>query len=281
MVPILDFLGQLADSLCTAVDDGAGGQLVHVAATDDGLTVGLLDLEGAPPADVLLGTVAPDDWVALGVATGGWAHPLDAGPGDRRGPTRTVVVVLVLRSGDVVSRLRVGDEMIHEPPAYGLTLDCLQRALGLPTAPPLASTGDLFARMWLADVVAAAEEQRGALTWAQARARHPAIVLLEGTEPIAGADDPVLAGRALERALDWEQLRWMAVEGRWSAGPLTPTDAAWCDAGAFSRWVLDRRPDVDALLVEVKQTAGSGVARRCAAVLRRLGVLGPSCRLTA
>ncbi|MEA2716154.1 MAG: hypothetical protein QOI99_471 [Actinomycetota bacterium] len=271
---VLDFLGHVADTLSSLPDDGRGAMLVHVAPADDGLTVGFLDLDGQAPAEALLGTVAPEEWVALGVAAPGWAYPLDRTPAAAvRQRRRTSSVVIVHRSGEVVCRLRVGGELLHDPPEYGLTLDCLQRALGLPTAPPLTSTGDLFARLWLHNVVRAAEERAGSLTWAQARALHPAVQLLAGEEPVEGADDPVAAGRAMARVFDWENLRWQAVEGLWQAACLTPTDAAWCDTGAFSRWVMDRRPGIDILLADVRRTAGSGIARRCTSVLHHLGVL--------
>ncbi|MEA2828462.1 MAG: hypothetical protein QOG43_2901 [Actinomycetota bacterium] len=269
---VLDFLGQLADTLSSTPDDGRGGMLFHVAPADDGLTVGMLDLEGQAPAEFLLGTVAPDAWIALGLAAHGWARSLDDS-GDPRDRRRTSSAVIVHRSGQVVSRLRVGDEVIHEPPAYGLTLDGLQRALGLPTAPPLVTTGELFARLWLENVVVAAEARAGSITWAEARALHPAVQLLADEEPVEGGDDPVAAGKAMARVFDWENLRWQAVEGLWQAACLTPTDAAWCDAGAFSRWVMDRRPGIDRLLADVRRTAGSGVARRCTSVLHHLGVL--------
>jgi hypothetical protein len=106
--------------------------LVHVIARPDGPDVGILPLDGVAPSEVLLGAVAPAEWAVLGVATGGWARCLDR-PGDRR---RAEVVVLVVRDGRVVGNVRHGDEVITEPPAYGITLDCLQRSLGLPTAPP-------------------------------------------------------------------------------------------------------------------------------------------------
>lgn len=124
-------LSHLADSLGRAIADNGGGVLVHVTVHRKGPDIGILPLDGLAPADVLLGTYAPKDWAVLGVATQGWARPLD-GPGDR---VRAEVVVLVARDGRVVSRVRYGDQVIEEPPALGVTLDCLLRALGLPTAP--------------------------------------------------------------------------------------------------------------------------------------------------
>jgi hypothetical protein len=132
------FLNDLADSLGRAIADNGGGVLVHVVAHADGPDVGILPLDGLAPTDVLMGAVAPAEWAVLGVATGGWARPLD-GPGRR---VRAEVVVLVARDGRVVGRMRHGDEVVSEPPAYGVSLDCLQRALGLPTAPPAESTVD-------------------------------------------------------------------------------------------------------------------------------------------
>jgi hypothetical protein len=138
--PSLDtaFLDDLADSLGRAVADNGGGVLVHIAVGPDGLDVGILPLDDLAPADVLLGAVAPPDWAVLGIATLGWARPLDRRRPARR--ARAAVVVLVARDGRVVGRVRQGDHVLTEPPAWGVTLDCLQRALGLPTAPPEPST---------------------------------------------------------------------------------------------------------------------------------------------
>lgn len=125
-------LEALAESLCRAISDYGGGVLVHVVARPDGPDVAILPLDGAAPADVLLGAEAPAEWAVLGVATTGWARPL----GRRGKRVRAEVVVLVARDGRVVGRVRQGDRVITEPPASGATLDCLQRALGLPTPPP-------------------------------------------------------------------------------------------------------------------------------------------------
>jgi hypothetical protein len=114
-------LEALAESLARAVADNGGGGLVYVFARPDGPDVGILPLDGLAPADVLLGAVAPPGWAVLGVATGGSA---------------THLVVLVARDGRVIRRARHGDDVITEPPASGATVDCLKRALGLPTAPP-------------------------------------------------------------------------------------------------------------------------------------------------
>lgn len=265
---LLSFLGRVADSLLETVGDGRGGVLLHVAPAPDGWDIAVKDLEGAP-ADVLLGFVAPDHWVALGVAAGGWAHRLDAGMAATGCRQPAAVVTIVHRSGPVVGRVRVGDEVQREAPAYGLTLDALQRALGLASAPPLHSTGLLFASTWLENVAGAARGRGRALTWAEARTLHPAIQLL-AQEPGIDDVDLVAAARDLERACRWDEHRWMIIEGRTRDRNITPAEAAWFDAGSYSRWAMSWRPEIDDLLADVRRTAGSGVARRCAAVLHRL-----------
>lgn len=268
------FLGILADSLCRALADNGGDVLVHVASSPRGPDVGVLALEGRPPADLLLGTVAPDDWIALGVATRGWTRPLD-----RRGDMveRSLpadIVVLVHRRGEVVGRLRLGDRVLDDQPAHGLTLDAIQRSLGLPTAAPLVPTGHHFASTWLDNIVRAGREQAHALTWSQVCALHPAAQLLAADEK-SGPGELVTAAKALERACDWERLRWMVVEGQWQTHEVAPTEAAWFDAGSFSRRLLGSRRPVDLLLGEVTRVAGPRIARRCTAALHQLGIPGP------
>ncbi len=228
------FLDALADSVSRALADNGEGVLVHVSCSATGADVGVLPLDGRPPADLLLGTVAPPHWAVLGAAVGGRALSLDR-PGDRA--TRAEVVVLVARDGRVVSRLRHGDRVITEPPASGLTLDCLQRALGLPTAPPAVPPSHLLASMWLEQVV-----------------RGGKIGELRPVE------------------LDWGELRKRAVEGGWPERGVAPEDAAWFDDGAFARWVLSSVPPVPFLLAEVRQVLHPSDARRCLRILRQLGV---------
>jgi len=242
------FLRDLAESLGRAVADNGGAVLVHVIPQPEGPEVGVLPLDGLAPADALLGAVAPEHWSALGVATGGWARPLD-GPAAAR--TRAEVVVLVARDGQVVSRVRHGDEVLTEPPASGLTLDGLQRALGLPTAPPDVSATHFLATLWLEGVLAGCRADRRPPPWSEI--------------------GDLLAASA-QGGFDWGRLRWMMIEGRWEEPGLTPADAAWFDDGAFSRWVLSGRPPLPTLLAELTRVVGRTEARRYAQKLRRLGV---------
>ena len=239
------FLCLLAESLVTSLAEGGDSVLVHVVPRADGPDVGILPLDGMAPAGFLLGAVAPSEWSALGVATRGRASPLD-GPGPS---SRAEVVVFVPRAGEVVGRMRHRGEIISDPPAYGLTVDCLQRTLGLPTAPPQVPPVHLVATVLLEAVVNAADPA-------------PALAAVDD-----GTD---------WSPLDWERLRQLVAAGRWPDPTLTPEDAAWFDEGSFSRWVLSGRPGLPVLLAEVAAVVGFTEARRCAGVLQRMGVdVGP------
>jgi hypothetical protein len=270
----LPYLEALADPLLEVIAEGGDGFLIHLVAADDGHDVGMKALEGMAPVEHLMGTVVPEDWWALGVAVGGWTRPL--GPkgqvGERTG--RAANVVVVTRSGDIVSRVRIGDRTLTEPPAYGITLDTLQRALGLPTAPPLVTTGHYFAIVWLETVLAvSAERPRGArrLRWPEVCHLHPTFQILSDEDPEASPIET--AAVAIERSCDWERLRWLVIEGIWPEPTVTGADAAWFDEGSFSRWVLGNRGSLHGLLDDVARRAGAATARRCARVLENVGYL--------
>lgn len=235
------FLCLLADSLLTSLAEGADSTLVHVIETTDGGDVGLLPLDGAAPAEFLLGMVAPADWSALGVATRGRSRPLDG-----HGPSSTAeIVVLVPRVGEVIGRMRHGGEVVKDPPAYGLTLDCLQRALGLPAAPPQVPVVHFVATAYLE------------------------AVLRTGGDP---STMEMMAPGLEWGSLGWDRLRQLAIEDGWPSSTLSLEDAAWLDDGSFSRWILDGRLPLPALLAEVAATVGMAEARECTGVLAGLGI---------
>ena len=231
----------LAESLISSLAGGGDPALVHVIAREKGPDVGILPLDGAAPAELLLGEVAPAEWSALGVATRGRAAPL-AG----HSPSSTAeVVVLVPRVGEVVGRMRHGGEIITEPPEYGLTVDCLQRALGLPTAPPQVPSTHWLAAVWLEAVL-----------------RSP-----EPAETAAGLH----AGLEWD-SLGWERIRQLVAWGHLPDPAVAPEDAAWFDEGSFSRWSLAGRLPLPALLREVAAVVGFAEARQCAGVLADMGL---------
>lgn len=234
------FLCLLADSLGTALADDGEAVLIHVSSKPGGPELGVLRLDGQAPAEYLLGAVAPPEWSALGVATRGRARSLTG-----HGPVSAAeVVVIVPRVGEVVSRVRHGGVVITDPPACGLTLDCLQRALGLPTAPPQVPANHVLASAWLHTVLSAGD--------------------------VDAALDLLPPGT--EGSLDWDRLRQLVIDGHWHEPTLTPGDAAWLDAGSFARWILSERPSLPAMLAEVAGVLGPAEAQHCAGVLRGLGL---------
>ncbi|MDQ4071121.1 MAG: hypothetical protein M3203_16870 [Actinomycetota bacterium] len=259
------FLSDLADSLGRAVADNGGAALVHVASSDHGPDVGILPLGDLAPAEALLGAVAPAHWAALGIATRARARPL-GGKGSA-GPA--TVVVLVPQRGEIVSRVRQGDRVFPEPPSSGVTLDCLQRALRLPTAPPDVPATHLLAITWVERVLDESERRR--LAWDEMRALHPACDVPGASSAGDAADLPRLPAE-LEEMFEWGRLRRLVIEGKWPEPNLTPAEAEWFDEGGFSRWVLSRRPSLHVLLDELPAVVGPAGARRCTQALRRAGM---------
>jgi hypothetical protein len=267
-------LDALADIFLEAVSSDDDGFLIHAIPDDDSCQVGILPLEGRAAADALFGAVVPDEWTVLGAASKGWTRPHLGGGLSGERQDRADVVVLVSRQAEVVARMRRAghSEVLTSVPAYGAVLDNLQRALGLETAPPLSSAGHFFAAMWLEFVATAQRNRQRPLTWREVGRLHPASLMLNSDDEVY-TGDLVPAAKALERVCDWERLRWMVIEGRWSVTHLSPTEAAWLDEGSFSRWVLGQRVPLPALLDDVSRLITPAMAERCARTLRKMGLL--------
>jgi hypothetical protein len=228
-------------------------------------------LDGAHPLDALLGFVAPPEWAALGVAAPGTGHALD---GDRP-PERVHVTMLIARSGASAGVLRRGDRAtrLGDPP-QGLVADACRRALGLPTAPPPATTVGLWTRWWLDRLVqASAERAPGAPVpgWADAVALHPATFVPEPGEPAPEAATVASATLGLADRWGWGRLRARPEVADLLPGPmpaaLTPEVAAWMDDGMFARWFLAALPPPDDLLDACWGLLPEPVAARVAATV--------------
>lgn len=223
--------------------------LIHLRADGYGLDVGLAALDGHPSA-ALLGTVAPEEWLALGTLAYGWVRPLAEGPSPG-GPERTRcrVLTLVDRQGRVASRLRKSSgSMLNEAPTEGLVLECLQRSLGLPTAPPPEPTDSLFSALWLEAVCFEATRRGHALDWAEVSSLHPAAQLAGASDGDRLTVDAVLAlAEALGRVVPWTEARWLTISTGWLAEVADPAVAAWMDDGMYSRTALHQHPLAEAL----------------------------------
>lgn len=239
----------LADHLTEALANGELEPcLLHVAAPGaEGFDLGVKPLDGLHPTDVLLGTTAPDDWHAVGIATHGWAYHVAerADPGRRR--HRVHVVTLLSRSGEHAHRTRADDEDLEDALAGeapgGEQVDLLQRVLGLPTDPPPCDASTYWSIEWLSALVRTEEPVE---SLADAVALHPVTNLLRRGTGIADAD-LVDVLTAFHRVLGWGRMRELASLDRFSVPDLSPEDASWLDDGAFARFLLNRCPPLHLL----------------------------------
>jgi hypothetical protein len=98
------------------------------------LDLGVLPLDGLHPAELLEGFTAPDDWIALGVVTRGWASPMGpVRPSAHPARRRVCSTVLLDREGAVVGRTidEAGVVVADGPPREGVVLELLRSALGV------------------------------------------------------------------------------------------------------------------------------------------------------
>ncbi len=239
--------------------------------------------EADHPLDHLLGFTAPPGWLAMGLVCFGWARPAtvlddatgldDASAGRGAAPQRrrrrARVVTLVDRSGNNQATATLDDGSVSDEPAQGTVSDALHRCLGLPTAPPPASSAELFAVLWLEALLAA---PRG-ISWADATALHPSSAWLASLGRRAGSDDLATAGRALADKLDWPALR-VAAAGQSHHILVAPDLARWMDDGMFARWVLGRHRPVPVLVEELESTLAPAFYRRVRRTLQELGISG-------
>jgi hypothetical protein len=217
-------------------------------------------LDGGHPLDVLLGFVAPDHWMALGVSTPGHAHPVgDDGRVVRSAdPSRIRVTVLFDRSGRAAGRLRQGGEVAALPGSpEGVVTDACRRCLGLATGPPPATTALLWTLTWLdrlVDAAGGATTSRRPASWADVARLHPAASSPPpGPEADVGPEPGALAAAtvALAEAWPWSRLRadpsLVDVPG---ALP-EPHVIRWMDDGMWARWLLSTFPTIDDLVAAV------------------------------
>lgn len=270
----------LVDGLCAGDLSPA---LLHVTAGDtEGFDLGILPLDGRHPTELLVGTVAPPEWHAVGMACGGWAyHASDRGKADRR-RSRVHIVTVLSRSGEFAHRTRVEDadamgvsvERLDEDAPVGEQVDLLRRCLALPTDPPPCDSAVYWAMRWLSEVLGTPTDELDG--WDDVGALHPAVPLLRRSPGSAAALlEPlqlVPIARAFARIFDWPMIRTMLGEGRFEIDELVAADADWFDDGAFARFLLNRCPPLGMLRQQVEEHLPGPLAERVAATLARLEV---------
>ncbi|MCC5952386.1 MAG: hypothetical protein JJU45_09870 [Acidimicrobiia bacterium] len=219
------------------------------------------------PAEALRGFVAPAEWDAIGFAGGGTARSLD---GEGPAPRRATVVQLCTRAGDGWHRVVVHDLTLIDAPIgcdpdehQGLVPDALRRTLGLPTTPFNGHVGQVWAAVWVEQVVSLALclPAPTMLRWED----------VEGLAPrwLAIADDhswPDGGSSALVAAVVGGHLRWLGFE---------PEDAPWFDDGSLARAVLAALAPVDDMLDAAGELLSPTVASRLRRLATRSGTPSP------
>jgi hypothetical protein len=217
-------------------------------------------LDGGHPLDVLLGFVAPEHWVALGVSTPGEAHPVgDDGRVVRStDPSPIRVTVLFDRSGRAAGRLRQGGDVSAMPGTpEGVVADACRRCLGLATGPPPATTALLWTLCWLDRLVDAAGRAAASprlASWAEVARLHPAASSPPpGPEADVGPEPGALAAATVLLAEAWPWSRLRADPSLIDVpGPLPePHVIRWMDDGMWARWLLSTFPTIDDLVAAV------------------------------
>jgi hypothetical protein len=250
-------------------------------------------LDGPDPVATLLGFTAPHDWQAMGVVATGRCfgltdHEADTGTVARhrgrepRGRARLAHVVA--RTGEAVGAISVdGAEptVTWLPPGawYGRSDDVCRRALGLPTAEPARDPGELWALVWcdvlFEQLLRQTAGRRQPLSWDDVAAAHPAIGKLGLLEPDArrwAVGNLERLGQQFARMHSWDHLRTMCAGAEWPVTGVRADDAAWMDAGMFSRWVLEPYPELAELADHLGSLLPAPLAHRFRRTLAAWGL---------
>ncbi len=231
-------------------------------------------------------------------------NPFTAAVERNHGRARIRVVFLVGRDGWSASTLHLdgGAREVRRHDGLGdegRVSDFCRRVLGLPTHPPAADVRSLFAVLWVqtllsrfatAGEITMAADATGLHPWAEghldapflcAASHHLAFKVWPAVldqlprqrfdhRPDARAVRAALLERTevLAEALPWERMReWLASSDIPMLG-LSPADAAWHDAGSFSRAVLEGAPPASVWLDQAAPDLPRRLARQIAFVLR-------------
>jgi hypothetical protein len=277
------------------VDDDTGNLLLRLAGCPPKL--GLLPLGDGHPFDGLLGFTAPTAWHAVGVRCPARVYrfdgPYDVAAGRADGATAQhegSFVMALDRGGRGAGVVRHGDAVteLDEAPE-GLVADACRRALGLATAPPPASTVELWIRIWLdrALEVVAQGDTPSLDGWAAVARLHPAAPM--GPLPSRADDGPPVescptadpcelaeATQTLAAAWPWSHLRRDPEALDTGRPPVTGPIAEWMDDGLFARSVLAAIAELSDAAQALTRLLPSAVTGRVAETVRAAGLRWPT-----
>jgi hypothetical protein len=252
----------LARSNATPPDPGGAILLV----VGDPPMLDRLRLDHAHPVRALLGFTAPPICRGIGVRCTARSFHLDT-PDDR---APVAFTLLFDRAGRSFTTLQdaEGTRRIPEPPV-GLLGDACRRALGLPTAPPPASSLELWLQIWLDRVTEMGVYGSGPLTWDAVVRFHPGCATA-GDDP-----DPVTVAERTERLAEdwpWRRLRHEPAVLDLPGPPLDPALARWMDDGMAARWFLTETAGLRQLLHDAWRLLPADVMSRVLQVFTAAGV---------
>jgi hypothetical protein len=145
-----------------------------------------------------------------------------------------------------------GEDFKPMPDGEGMVLDALQRALGLPTAPPAAPITEWLALMLFIAVIGDHGVGRR-VGWSQLRP------FLERYEHLGDIGT-------------WEALRRLVAKGHDLTAGVNAEAAAWMDAGMFARSVLAELPPYEVLLERARRAATPEAFTQIRRLLRKWGL---------
>jgi len=255
---------------------------IGVTAPDaTGITVAVTALCCTDPIGSLVGFVAPESWVAMGiVATGRWfpVAEADSDPVHRRrsrlgalapgGRARVATVStrggqrlqVVCRDGEVPTPC-----WDHSDDYGGRADDVLRRALGLPTTPPRHDPRRLWAVVWCDTIAELVLSGVNEPSWTDIACIHPSISqlgLVDGDARAWAADNLIRLGADFADLHGWSDLRRLCSCGEWPLRGISADGAGWMDDGMFSRWAMEPYPELDDLLDDLDVMVSDEVSYR-------------------
>ncbi|MCU1461636.1 MAG: hypothetical protein JWO37_1711 [Acidimicrobiales bacterium] len=258
----LERIVTLLDASTRDRGDDQAALLVRIVVNDstpDGFELGWKDVDGHP-TNSLLGLVAEDDWVAIGLIGHGTSYAVDD-PADQSRRVRCRTTVLMTYDGSTYGMATFADgRVIDEPPTEGIVADCMRRVFGLATDPPQQTTAELFAVMWLDTIVGSRVE-----SWEQASRLHPAVTLLAGTDLVA-------AGNAMAKVCNWSTVRELVTTKGWWNDLVPAEHVEWMGLGLLSRWLFGEFRPLPVLLADVERVCPPAVAGNVRRALIELGI---------
>ncbi len=218
----------------------------------------------------MLGYVAASDVDAIALIATGRVRPLDSDielTAELAAATRREIdlVCAVCRNGTVTWNAIAGTDNLRVPtPDGGQMLDCLRRAVGVPTPPPSRSPEVLEGPLWAVRLAAAARAGTVKLSWSK----------VEACRPSPPPQAPSRTGSAYSGTMyqDWERLRVAAVAGLTSTWFPGRPICGWMDAGMFSRWVVASIPSPAELTAALRDLLEPPAARRLYHELTRIAI---------